>query len=234
MRTSALQRECLVAGGREHGEAVAVGSGELAQHERVEAVVLARGRTVALTRCLDLVGVDREHDYLGREEPSDQESVGPLDRAALHTVSEQQPDQCADAGLVMAELFSDEHLPVLVADVNVVPVAGPVNPAGCAHRFSPSVEVGLKNADQEVPWRVLIGRPSVGQRPVAALGASHHREARVSRGPSTRLASLALSRWWSAICAESQASPNQPSGENSLSRKENENNPSAQQPEVAL
>jgi len=229
-----LQCQCLVAGGREHGEAVPVGSGELAQHERVEAVVLARGRSVALTRCLDLVGVDREHDDPGRQEPSDQEPVGALDRAALHTVSEQQPDQCVDAGLVVAELFSDEQLPVLVADVNVVPVAGPVDSAGCAHRFSSSSGVRLKNAGQEVPWRVLIDRPSVGRRPVAALGASHHREAHVSCGPSTRLANEALSRWWSAICAESQASPNQPSGEISLSRKENENNLSTQQGEVAL
>ncbi len=43
----------------------------------------------------------------------------------------------------------------------------------------------------------VIGRPSVGQRPVAALGASH-REALVSRGPSQGQASKALSRRWSA------------------------------------
>ena len=51
-----LQRQCLIAGGREHGEAVTVGSGELAQHERVEAVVLARGRTETITRALTWLG----------------------------------------------------------------------------------------------------------------------------------------------------------------------------------
>jgi len=45
--------------------------------------------------------------------------------------------------------------------------------------------------------RVLIGRRSGAQRPVAASGAPHRREARVSSWPSTRLARMALSRRWS-------------------------------------
>ena len=49
-----------------------------------------------------------------------------------------------------------------------------------------------------------------------------------------RLAAEALSRWWSAMYAESQASPNPRSSEITLPRKENENNPKTQQPEVAL
>jgi hypothetical protein len=110
-----LQCQCLVTGGGEHGEAVTVGSSELAQHERVEAVVLAGGRAVSVTRCLDLVGVDREHDDPGRKQPSDQEPVGALNRTALHAVAEQQRDQRADGGLVVAELLSSEQLPVLVS-----------------------------------------------------------------------------------------------------------------------
>jgi hypothetical protein len=114
--------------------------------------------------------------------------------------------------------------------VHVVPVA-----ADCAHKSSSSVEALLTDADQEVPWRMLIGRPSVGQRPVAALGASHHREALVSCGPSERLATEALSRWWSAMCPEQSALPySQPTRESSLSRKENENYLTTQRPEVAL
>ncbi len=67
---------------------------------------------------------------------------------------------------------------------------------------------GVTAADQEVPWRVLIGRPSAGRRPVAALGASHRQEGQVSRGPSQRRASEALSwRWSAALCAGQSESP---------------------------
>jgi hypothetical protein len=229
-----LQRQRLVAGGREYGESVTVCSSELAQHECVKAVVLARGCAVAVTSCLDLVGVDRQYENVGRQESPDEQPVGPLDRAALDLVTVQQFDQRTDATLVVSELLGSEQHSVLVGDVHVVPVAGPVDPAYCAHVFSSSVEVRLKNAGREVPWRVLIGRPSVGRRPVAALGASHHREALVSFRPSQRQARRALSRRWSAMCAESQASLNQRSSDITLSRKENENNPTTQQPQVVL
>jgi hypothetical protein len=107
--------------------------------------------------------------------------------------------------------------------------------ADCAHRSSSPSGVRLKCADQEVPWRVLIDRPSVGQRPVAALGASHHREALVSCGPSKRQATQALSQWWSAICAEqSQAPSDQTSDRIALSRNKKESSPATQQPKVLL
>jgi hypothetical protein len=147
----------------------------------------------AITRSLDLVGVDRENEDAGREQTS-----------------------------------------VLLSDMNVVPVTGPVDPADCAHGSPSSVKACLQDADQEIPWRVLIGRPSVGRRPVAALGASHHRKGHVSCGPSQRQAPRALVRRWSAMCAGSQASPSRPSGENSLPRKENESNLTTEQQEVAL
>ena len=150
----------------------------------------------------------------------------------LDLVAEQQVDQRADAVLVMAELLGREQRSVLVGDVNVVPVAGPVDPADCAHRSSSRSRVRLKNADQEVPWRVLIGRPSVGRRPCCRSGCLTPPGGACLIGPSERQASRALSRWWSAMCAESQASPNQRSSEISLSRKENENNLTTQQPKV--
>jgi hypothetical protein len=68
-------------------------------------------------------------------------------------------------------------------------------PRDCLHRFS--LRRRGVGADRGAPWRALIGRPSAGQRPVAAPGASHRREALVSRGPSARQATLALSRRWS-------------------------------------
>ena len=81
-----LQRDRLVAAGRESGEAVTVGAGELAEHHRVEAVALAWGGTVAVPGGLDLVGVDRQHADAGGQEPADQEPVGTLDRAALDSM----------------------------------------------------------------------------------------------------------------------------------------------------
>ena len=90
---------------------MAVGSRELAQHERVEAVVLACRGTEAITRCLDLVGVDREHRDAGRRQSPDEQPVRALDRAALHAIAGQQLDQLADAGLVVAEPLGSEQLP---------------------------------------------------------------------------------------------------------------------------
>ncbi len=230
-----LQRQGLVARGCKHGEAVVIGSGQLAQHKRIEAIALAGSRAEAITRRLDLVGVDREHREACAQKPSDQEPVGALDRAALHAMVAQQPDQSADPRLVMAEPLGSEQRSMLIGDVNVMPLARPVDPADCAHRSSSCIEVRLKNADQEVPWRVLIGRPSVGRRPVVALGASHRREALVSCGPSVRQARVALSRRWSAMCAEqSRRSPSLRSDEISLSRRERGSELAAQRVEVVL
>jgi hypothetical protein len=179
--------------------------------------------------------VNREDRDLCGREPSDEQPVGALNRGTLDGVALEQLDQRIDPVLVVSELLGDEHAPVFVADVNVIPVAGPVDPAACAHRSFSSIEVGLKNADQEVPWRVLIGRPSAGRRPVAALGASHHREALVSCGPSERQAARALSRRWSTLCAaQFQPSSSLRSDEISLSGKEKENNLTTRRLEVVL
>lgn len=53
-------------------------------------------------------------------------------------------------------------------------------------------------ADREEPSRCLIDWCSTAPRPIGASGASHRREALVSRGPSVRLEARALSRRRSA------------------------------------
>jgi hypothetical protein len=73
-----------------------------------------------------------------------------------------------------------------------------VDPTGPLHLPSSSPRGAGSGPTCEVPWRVLIERPSVGRRPVAAPGASHRREALVSCGASARQAKQALSRRWSA------------------------------------
>jgi hypothetical protein len=171
--------------------------------------------------------MDRQHADPGRQQPADQQPLGPLDRHARHAPGDQQLDQRADPGLVMRETRLDQQLAaVLVGDANVVPIGRPVDPGDCGHADSSQPGLMFTQADREVPWRVLIGRPSAGRRPVAALGASHRREALVSSWPSTRLASEALSRRWSALyAAQSQGRPSLRSGLISLSGKETETTP---------
>src|SRR5205814_7600108 len=85
---------------------------------------------------------------------------------------------------------------VRVDDDQPVLLARQVDPSGALlHRSSFALGAGC-GPTGEVPWRMLIGGPSAGRRPVAAPGASHRREALVSCGPSARQASRALSRRW--------------------------------------
>jgi hypothetical protein len=204
-----LQRDRLVAGGRERGEAVLIGAAELAEHERVEAIGLARGRAEAIARGGELVGMDRQHADPGRQQPADQQPFGSLDRDARHAMADQQLDQRGNAGLVVREAPLDEQLAaVCLSNANVVPFGGPVDAGDCGHAVCSQLGLVFTQADREVPWRVLTGRPSMGRRPVAAPGASHRREALVSSGPSARPASEALSRRWSALyAAQSQGRP---------------------------
>jgi hypothetical protein len=205
---------------------VTIGAAELAQHEAVEAVGLAGRGAEAIARGGELVGMDREHRDAGGQRSPDPQPVGTLDRHARDGVLEQRRDQRGHAALVVREARGQQPRSVLVGDVEVMPLGSPIDPAHCAHAWSSPVEVASRQADREVPWRVLIDRPSMGRHPVAALGASHRREALVSCGPSQRLASTALSRRWSALCApQYQGRPSLRSGLFSLSRKEKENTP---------
>jgi hypothetical protein len=217
---------------------VVIGAAELADHERVEAVGLARRGPEPVTRRRDLVGMDRDQRDARRQQPSDEQPFRALDRDALDAMVDQQLDQAADAGFVMREASLDDQLAaVLVGDTDVVPFGRPVDPGDCGHAVFSQLGLVFTQADREVPWRVLIGRPSVGRRPVAALGASHRREALVSSGPSTRLASEALSRRWSALyAAQSQGRPSLRSGLITHPRKERATTPltAPTQREVAL
>jgi hypothetical protein len=179
--------------------------------------------------------VDRQHADAGGQQPSDEQPVGPLDRDTLDATLEQYSDQIADALLVGSEAPLVQQLAaVAVGDPDVVPLIGPVDSGDCGHARSSSVEVVFNRADQEVPWRVLIGRRSTAQRPVAALGASHRREAHVSRRPSTRQAPRALSRRWSALYAgQSEGTPGLRPGSLPINNPTRERNLSLTQ-EVAL
>jgi hypothetical protein len=181
--------------------------------------------------------MDREHGHAGGQQPPDQQPVRPLDRDACDAIRPQHVDERLDAGLVVAEALAGEHASVRVSDVHVVEVGSPIDSADSGHAWSSSVEVASRQADREVPWRVLIDRPSVGRHPVAALGASHRREALVSSGPSTGLASEALSRRWSALyAAQSQGRLSLRSGLISHTAKERETTPltALARPKVAL
>ena len=140
--------------------------------------------------------MDGEGDETGVHEALDEHAVGALERHPLHTLADQQVAQLGDTTLVVANDALDGDASGLVDDARCVCLTRPVHSCIGSHRAS--IEVGAVRADQKVPLRMLIGRPSVGRRPVAALGASHRREALVSRGPSARQATLALSRRWSA------------------------------------
>ncbi len=198
------QRDRLVARGRQRGEAVVVGAGELAEDHRVVAVGLAGIGTEPVAGGLDLVGMDRQHLDPGGEQPADQEPVGALDREPLDLLLQQQVDQLADPLLVMDDRLLAEQCAVLVSDADVMLLAGPVQARHRTHARSSSVEVLTVGAADRGTVAGAHRQALEGQRPVAAWGASHRREARVSRGPSQRQARLALSRRWSSAPSTKQ------------------------------
>ena len=194
------QRRGLVAQRGQGGEAVTIGACQLAEHSGVEAVALSACGTKAIAGGLDLVWVHRQHRLAGAEQPADQQTVGLFDRHGGDVVIDQRVDQRRDSGFVGRQaLLQHDFAAERVGDADVVVVLGPIKAAGCGHRWF-SLDLGfLTQTDQEVPSRVLIDRPSMGRRPVAAEGASdHHRETQVSHGPLHRQARQAFSRRWSS------------------------------------
>ena len=115
---------------------MAVGAREFAEHERVEAVVLAGGSAEALTSGGDLVGMDCQHAQSGGQQTPDEQPVGALDRHACDLVLEQQLDQCQQSGFVVGKALLGEHHSSAVADANVVPLAGPIDPGNSGHGWS--------------------------------------------------------------------------------------------------
>ena len=192
------QRFCLVAVGFEQPQPVHVGAGELGEHVGVEAVRLATAGAEAITRGRELVGVDGDDRDTRVEQPVNDEPVRLLDRDPQHLQVGEQPDQRGDPVLAVADPALLKPSALAVDDDQPVLFAGQIKPRGALLHSSSFVSDAGCGPTGEVPWRMLIGGPSAGLRPVAAPGASHRREALVSRGPSARQASRALSRRWSA------------------------------------
>ncbi|HYU62090.1 MAG TPA: hypothetical protein VEK39_15150 [Solirubrobacterales bacterium] len=192
------ERAGLVAVGFEDAVAVHVGAGELGEHVGVEAVRLAAAGAVAVAGGRQLVRV-HGHDRDPRlEQPIDDQAVRPLDRDSRHLQLEQAADQRPQPGLAVADPLLFELASVAVDDDQPVLLARQVDPSDALHTLTSLIGVAGCGPTGEVPWRMLIDGPSAGRRPVAAPGASHGREAQVSRGPSTGQAPRALSRPWSA------------------------------------
>jgi hypothetical protein len=170
---------------------------QLSQHVGVEAIRLAAGDLVAGAGRGERVRVHGHDPDACLEQPVDEQALRPLDGDATDAALHEQPAEPAETFLVVADTSLEQPSAPDVDEAQPVLLARPVDPRDHFHHLSPPARVWLR-PDREVPWRVLIGGPSVGRRPVAAPGASHRREALVSRGPSTRQATLALSRRRSA------------------------------------
>jgi hypothetical protein len=147
---------------------VRVGAGELGEHVGVEAVRIAAAGAVAITGGRQLVRMHGDDGDAGVEQPGDDQPVRLLARDPRHLQLAKAADERLDPVLCVADPSLLEPSPVGIHD------------------------------DQSVLLRSIPAvrscRPSVGRRPVA----SHRREALVSRGPSVRQATRALSRRWSA------------------------------------
>jgi len=77
----------------------------------------------------------------------------------------EQLDQRADADLVVAELLASEQRAVLIGDVNVVPVAGPVDPADCAEQSQASPD--LRSDEISLSRKENENKPAARQGEVA-------------------------------------------------------------------
>jgi len=192
------QRPRFVAVGLEQAQAVHVGAGELGQDVGVEAVRLAAAGAVAVAGGGELVGVDRNDAGARLEQPVDDEPVRLLDRDPGDVELEQSPHERSHAFLAVRVAPLLQPAPVPADDDQPMLLACEVDPGRALHPASSFGRCAGSGPTGEVPWRMLIGRPSGGRRPVAAPGASHRREALVSCGPSERQANMALSRRWSA------------------------------------
>jgi hypothetical protein len=139
-----------------------------------------------------------DHDHARLQQPVDEDPIGALDRYPRDMKLDQLATERRDPGLVVRDEALAQPRAGLVDDAEGVFLARPVNSRNVCHLPS-SVGYLDCEAGHEEPLRVLIGWRSRAPRPVGASGASHRREALVSRGPSMRQASKALSRRWSAL-----------------------------------
>jgi len=180
----------------EHPEAMMIGPGELAQHERVEPVGLPTAAAKARACRRGLVGVDRDHGQPRVQQPLNQHAVGSLDRDPLnlhpHECAAQRPEPC----LVVRERSRQQLLARLTGDVHVVLLRRPNPPQrNCPSRSSPCWSDSstaprpggtVAVAHRQGPPRGYVLLP---------LAAPHHRrEGLVLQRPSTGPAPKALTR----------------------------------------
>jgi hypothetical protein len=116
-----------------------VGAGELAQHEAVKPVGLPARGAEPITRCLDLIGMQRQHAHPGFEQPLDQHPAAALDRDDVDLEADQRVAQRGDPLLVVHERLSQQPLSGLVGDQDVVLLRRPINPSNASRHRSTSL-----------------------------------------------------------------------------------------------
>ena len=107
---------------------MAVGAGELGQHEAVKAVALAAGDGIAGPHRLDLVGMHRDDSQARIQQPLDQQPIGPLERHQRHPQAQQPHAQRPDPRLVVPVAAPLQDPPALVDHAHRVLLARPVHP----------------------------------------------------------------------------------------------------------
>jgi hypothetical protein len=127
------QRPCLVGVGADRAQPMGVGSGQLGEHERVEAIRLAVGDRVALPGRLRLIGMDRDHDQTCIEQPVDHDPVRALDRHPLHLKLDQLATERRDPGLVVRDYSLPQPRAGRVDHADRVLLAGPVDSRNVCH-----------------------------------------------------------------------------------------------------
>jgi hypothetical protein len=133
------QRLGRVGVGDQDPETMAVGAGQLGQHERVEAVALAARGAEARSVRGELVGMHRDHVDADVEQPFDDEPVWALDRDERHVELQEPPAQRRNAALVVSEAPTLDDPPVAVDDTDRVFLAGPIDPGEATLTHDPSL-----------------------------------------------------------------------------------------------
>lgn len=127
------QRLGLIGIGLEHPEAVMIGAGQLAQHERVEPIGLPARHAKPIPSRRDLIGMQRQHPQTRVQQPLDQQPIRPLDRDQLHPQPDQLPAQRPHPLLVMRERRREQLLTRRISDAHIVLHRRPINPGAITH-----------------------------------------------------------------------------------------------------
>ena len=155
------ERPRLVAVRADRAQPMGVGSRQLGEHERIEAVGLAVGDRVALPRRLRLVGMHGDHGHACLQESVDEDPIGALDRHPLHIESDQFAAERGDSRLLVGDYSLPQARPGLVDHAEGVLLAGPVDPCDVRHRSSlgplPSTPSRPRGTVARAHWLALSG-----------------------------------------------------------------------------